>query len=60
MASHPRSLRDSEKSLLCKLSGILFDFQKGFQRVTLKPGESRTAKIPLKAESLVWWNEKQV
>ena len=32
---------------------------KGFQRVTLKPGESKTIMIPLKTESLAWWNEKQ-
>ena len=32
---------------------------KGFQRVTLQSGETKTIQIPLKAESLAWWNEKQ-
>ena len=32
---------------------------KGFLRVTLKPGQTRTVEIPLKAESLAWWNTKQ-
>jgi beta-glucosidase len=31
---------------------------KGFRRVALKPGESKTVQIPLKAESLAWWDEK--
>ncbi len=32
---------------------------KGFQRVTLKPGETKTVQIPLKAASnLAYWNEK--
>jgi beta-glucosidase len=31
---------------------------KGFQRVTLGPGEQRTVQIPLKAEWLGWWNAK--
>lgn len=32
---------------------------KGFQRISLKPGETRTVQIPLAAESLAWWNEKR-
>ena len=31
---------------------------KGFQRVTIQPGETKTVQIPLKASSLAWWNEK--
>ncbi|MGO9318446.1 MAG: glycoside hydrolase family 3 C-terminal domain-containing protein [Terracidiphilus sp.] len=31
---------------------------KGFQRVTVKPGETRTAEISLKASTLAWWDEK--
>jgi beta-glucosidase len=31
---------------------------RGFQRVTLAPNETRTVRIPLKAESLAWWNER--
>jgi beta-glucosidase len=30
---------------------------KGFRRVTLAPGEKRTAKIPLTAASLAYWDE---
>jgi beta-glucosidase len=29
----------------------------GFQRVMLKPGETKTVRIPLKAAQLAWWNE---
>jgi beta-glucosidase len=29
----------------------------GFQRVTLKPGETRTVRIPLKAAQLAYWNQ---
>jgi beta-glucosidase len=32
---------------------------KGFQRVALKPGETKTVQLPIKAESLAWWNEKR-
>jgi beta-glucosidase len=32
---------------------------KGFQRITLKPGEKKTVRIALTAQSLAWWNEKQ-
>ncbi len=32
---------------------------KGFQRVTLKPNETKTVQIPLKASSLAYWDEKQ-
>lgn len=32
---------------------------KGFQRISLKPGEAKTVQIPLKADSLAWWNEKK-
>jgi beta-glucosidase len=32
---------------------------KGFERVNLNAGERKTVQIPLKAESLAWWNEKQ-
>ena len=32
---------------------------KGFTRVSLKPGETRTVQIPLKAESLAYWDEAQ-
>jgi beta-glucosidase len=31
---------------------------KGFQRVTVKPGETRTVQIPLKASTLAWWDKK--
>ena len=31
---------------------------KGFSRVSLKPGETKIVSVPLKAESLAWWNEK--
>ena len=30
---------------------------KGFKRVNLAPGETRTVEIPLKASQLAWWNE---
>ena len=30
---------------------------KGFQRVSLKPGESRTIELPLKAEALAFWDD---
>ena len=32
---------------------------KGFQRVTLKPNETKTVQIPLKASTLAYWDEKQ-
>jgi beta-glucosidase len=32
---------------------------KGFQRVTLKPNETKTVQIPLKAATLAFWDEKQ-
>jgi beta-glucosidase len=32
---------------------------RGFQRVSLKPNETRTVQIPLKASTLAYWNEKQ-
>jgi beta-glucosidase len=31
---------------------------RGFARVTLAPGETKTVEIPLKAASLAWWDEK--
>ena len=31
---------------------------RGFKRVSLKPGETRTVEIPLKGDALAWWNEK--
>ncbi len=31
---------------------------KGFKRVGIKPGETKTVEIPLKAASLAWWDEK--
>jgi beta-glucosidase len=30
---------------------------RGFKRVVLKPGESKTVQIPVKAESLAYWDE---
>jgi beta-glucosidase len=30
---------------------------KGFQRVNLKAGETKTVRINLNAASLAWWNE---
>ena len=30
---------------------------KGFQRVSLKPGESRTIQLPLKADALAFWDD---
>ncbi len=33
---------------------------KGFQRVTLKPNETRTVQIPLKASTLAFWDETQL
>jgi beta-glucosidase len=32
---------------------------KGFQRVTLAPGEERTVTFPIKAASLAWWNTNE-
>jgi beta-glucosidase len=32
---------------------------KGFQRVTLKPGETKTVQIPLKASALAYWDVSQ-
>ena len=32
---------------------------KGFQRIHLKPGESRTVTLPLSAESLAYWDESK-
>jgi beta-glucosidase len=31
---------------------------KGFQRITLQPGETKTVAIPLQASSLAFWDEK--
>ena len=31
---------------------------KGFQRVSLAPGETRTVTLPLKISTLAWWNDK--
>lgn len=31
---------------------------KGFRRVRLNPGETTTVSLPLRGESLAWWNEK--
>jgi beta-glucosidase len=31
---------------------------KGFQRVTVQPGETKTVQIPLKASTLAWWDGK--
>jgi len=32
---------------------------KGFQRVTLKPNETKTVQIPLRASTLAFWDEEQ-
>jgi beta-glucosidase len=32
---------------------------KGFQRVSLKPGETKTVRIPIRAEMLAYWDEHQ-
>ncbi|HTW81681.1 MAG TPA: glycoside hydrolase family 3 C-terminal domain-containing protein [Terracidiphilus sp.] len=32
---------------------------KGFRRVTVAAGATKTVEIPLKAEALAWWDEKQ-
>ncbi len=32
---------------------------KGFKRITVKPNETRTVVLPLKAETLAYWNENQ-
>ncbi len=32
---------------------------KGFQRVTIAAGATKTVEIPLKASALAWWDEKQ-
>jgi len=32
---------------------------RGFQRITLQPNEMRTVVLPLKAETLAYWDEKQ-
>ena len=32
---------------------------KGFSRITLNPNESRIVEIPLKAETLAYWNVAQ-
>jgi beta-glucosidase len=31
---------------------------KGFNRVTIQPGETKTVQIPLLAKTLAWWDEK--
>jgi beta-glucosidase len=31
---------------------------KGFQRVGIQPGETKTVQIPLQASTLAWWDEK--
>jgi beta-glucosidase len=31
---------------------------KGFKRITLQPGETKSVDIPLKASSLAYWDEK--
>ena len=31
---------------------------KGFQRISLAPGETRTVIIPLKISTLAYWNDK--
>ena len=31
---------------------------KGFKRVNIQPGETKTVEIPLKASSLAWWDQK--
>jgi len=31
---------------------------KGFQRISLAPGETRTVTLPLKISTLAWWNDK--
>jgi beta-glucosidase len=31
---------------------------KGFKRVTIQPGETKTVEIPLKASQLAWWDQK--
>jgi beta-glucosidase len=31
---------------------------KGFQRIKLQPGETKTVQIPLKAATVAWWDEK--
>jgi beta-glucosidase len=31
---------------------------KGFHRVTVQPGETKTVQIPLKASTLAWWDER--
>jgi beta-glucosidase len=36
-----------------------FQELKGFQRVSLQPGEQRTVEIPLPAKSLAYWNSDQ-
>jgi len=32
---------------------------KGFKRVAIEAGETKTVEIPLKASSLAWWDQKQ-
>jgi beta-glucosidase len=32
---------------------------KGFQRIALAPGEIRTVRFLVKADSLAWWNDRQ-
>lgn len=32
---------------------------RGFSRVTINPGETKTVQIPLKASTLAYWNQKQ-
>jgi beta-glucosidase len=32
---------------------------KGFQRVLLRPGETKSVQIPLKASTLAFWDESQ-
>ncbi|HZU09826.1 MAG TPA: fibronectin type III-like domain-contianing protein, partial [Pseudacidobacterium sp.] len=32
---------------------------KGFQRISIQPGETKTISLPLKAQDLAYWDEKQ-
>jgi beta-glucosidase len=45
--SHPRSKVEFPREAL-----------KGFQRVSLQPGETKTVRIPLRASDLAYWNGK--
>ncbi len=47
-AEFPKSKVERPREQLC-----------GFERVTIDPGQTRSVEIPLRFDSLAWWNEAQ-